>query len=1304
MPNLRGTRQRPSRTSSPFVRTANTSPAPPSESKREQTQSRLDAWVEPPLRSPVPSFQDHGMERTAIFQDMAPLGTMPPTRLKIKMKGDSKPDKSDSLPASDVATATPEGTPPIETKTSETASQEEAQTKQKQVKREIPPVKEDNLADKVVSNGPLTTPHVRSPAVQNGTPTPAHSRKTSTNTIALPSPQRPIPIASRASRDQKLEKVVRKAIEMAKASGQDKLAAVITMFYEETFSNPSLAVLFDAVITKSETEAQKKQFAIEMKRIRKAVKKESRESSRARTMSSSGPPSTAGYSGQTPIIGTMASPTSGQQPTMGYYPSSQISQRTPFSPQQTQQPPFSTFRSVLQPSPFSPTQSHPGSPTHPSNAPMPSERPGIASSQQTLEHSAAVLTPQQTRQSSQSQAQVQAKSTPQPSTTTVVSTRRSTRAAGADATATLLPVTGASIVHPTTPTPAEAPPTSQAIEVENEETTTGSDRDLMTNGTKKTDTSEGSLTSNIRTATKETTKSPRSAKGRRRRSPSVESGSSLSSVDEAVVEKGNPTAVSALPAAQAESLQPSRAVSRSATPRPGPGPKAKTKKGSHLKNLAGTKRGASETLALEEVDEETRLRREKVKANLDRDLRDRKAEEPNEQEFSSFRDSEEYASSLPDGPGLRSRRTTRRQSAPDTSRVISTRNSTAAATPEVTGGRRARQSTQNQRLSAIDVVSTAPRLEVHTPSTPDHPASDAESNGDPPPKRRRTARTKYSPVKLPNGVAPKTFEPASRSSPLPDGGREGKKPNRDQCFSCGCGGDLICCDMCQNSFHAECWDPPCKDANDEQFQGFEWICTHCRIWEKRKDNEERARRGEPLELDSSDEGSVATKGSDVPETPPDWNLLDRVPIKVPLFEQLTKGFKELLPEQFGLKPVIRDAYDGYVVDSERRYRPIQKAPINVDSRLRPTEAIFDDGKHIKDPKDMKQCVYCGLSAVSKKGDLIKCDTCGDFWHLDCLPSPTTAPPQTWSAVEKRGNRMTDVYKKRYWECPRHVEQDMILLSDPTTYSGDLNNVRGIKVRLPRRQVAQVAAIREQAKASRSQTVREAPDDVMLVNIEVDDSWWEKYDARRNEMKETENNSYTIHENNVLADFAAKARNNRLVLSQSNDELIDALVPNTYQRDQLKKLWHDRQQSEIEIKVQKEVEATMTLAGLRQQAQGINVNDLLAPTSDEEAVSRLVGFMTHEQIKQMQLMLDAVSKRIREHPELASAERCAELDGDMDAILAGGTARHIDSVTAATSTVPVDSNDGDEEPSAKRRKTHGELADKAMGEDNRHVYR
>ena len=100
---------------------------------------------------------------------------------------------------------------------------------------------------------------------------------------------------------------------------------------------------------------------------------------------------------------------------------------------------------------------------------------------------------------------------------------------------------------------------------------------------------------------------------------------------------------------------------------------------------------------------------------------------------------------------------------------------------------------------------------------------------------------------------------------------------------------------------------------------------------------------------------------------------------------------------------------------------------------------------------------------------------------------------------------------------------------------------------------------------------------------------------------------------------------------------------------------------------------MTLAGLRQQASGIDVNDLLAPASNDDAVTRLAGFMTKDQIKAMSEMLERVGRKIEEQPECASAQRGRNLDDDMDAILAGGSGS---GKTGAD----------EDEPQAKRQKT------------------
>lgn len=373
--------------------------------------------------------------------------------------------------------------------------------------------------------------------------------------------------------------------------------------------------------------------------------------------------------------------------------------------------------------------------------------------------------------------------------------------------------------------------------------------------------------------------------------------------------------------------------------------------------------------------------------------------------------------------------------------------------------------------------------------------------------------------------------------------------------------------------------------------------------------------------------------------------------------------------------------------------------------MRPYEAIFDDGKHIKDAKDLKFCCKCGLTALSKKGDLIKCDTCNDFWHTDCLDQPTTAPPQTWQATEKKGNRTVDVYKKRYWECPRHVDQDIVFYTDPSTYGGNPLSVRGIRARLPRRQVAQAGSLRPTAPVLKK--VREAPADTMLINIEVDDAWWETYEKRMNDMKETGNTSFLVHENSIIADFAHKTRryvlrssvsnaikiliinSNGVALAQSTEDLIDAACPNPAKRAGLKQQWREREQAQVAARAQaeiaaaqaemddmvkKEVEVALLLHEMQHSKDVPSVSTLLAQESDDFAVDQLAATMTQDQIKRMQALLEAASKKMNAYPASALAQTNAELDGDMDAILAGGK-------TTVANSVVSDS----EEPVSKRRR-------------------
>lgn len=68
--------------------------------------------------------------------------------------------------------------------------------------------------------------------------------------------------------------------------------------------------------------------------------------------------------------------------------------------------------------------------------------------------------------------------------------------------------------------------------------------------------------------------------------------------------------------------------------------------------------------------------------------------------------------------------------------------------------------------------------------------------------------------------------------------------------------------------------------------------------------------------------------------------------------------------------------------------------------------VFDGDKPIL-------CVQCGVSSGSKR-QMLKCDFCNAYWHLDCVDPPLANPPHISLEASQRDA----------WRCPRHIEHDL----------------------------------------------------------------------------------------------------------------------------------------------------------------------------------------------------------------------------------------------------------------------------------------
>ncbi|KAK3380006.1 hypothetical protein B0T24DRAFT_523092 [Lasiosphaeria ovina] len=141
------------------------------------------------------------------------------------------------------------------------------------------------------------------------------------------------------------------------------------------------------------------------------------------------------------------------------------------------------------------------------------------------------------------------------------------------------------------------------------------------------------------------------------------------------------------------------------------------------------------------------------------------------------------------------------------------------------------RSTRSSRKRSHDELDEQP-----SPTTAHFPASEvastaANSRAGTPAlrtvKRPRTGgvRVKTSPMKKKSGTSagiPRAS--GERNSPSGNGAGSKEDDNDDYCSSCGGNGELVCCDGCTRSFHFSCVDPPLRQDS----MPADWFCNVCR--------------------------------------------------------------------------------------------------------------------------------------------------------------------------------------------------------------------------------------------------------------------------------------------------------------------------------------------------------------------------------------------------------------------------------------------------------------------------------------------
>ncbi|KAI0869797.1 hypothetical protein GGS24DRAFT_493468 [Hypoxylon argillaceum] len=216
-------------------------------------------------------------------------------------------------------------------------------------------------------------------------------------------------------------------------------------------------------------------------------------------------------------------------------------------------------------------------------------------------------------------------------------------------------------------------------------------------------------------------------------------------------------------------------------------------------------------------------------------------------------------------------------------------------------------------------------------------------------KPRGGLRVKTSPMKKKGTSAGIPRGHGERPSPVGNGVPNNQDDNDDSCYTCGGNGELVCCDGCSFSFHFMCIDPPMDQGHIPD----EWFCNECQI-----------RYNPPL-----------------------------VDEHTGVFGPLLANLQRKNPRAFRLSEPIRDYFWGVKTGAEGEYE--EAAPPKPKTSKKNTEEAFDFFK-VRNGDKAVLCHHCHKGAKDNR-PIIPCSVCGLNWHLECLNPPLALPPipRTW---------------------------------------------------------------------------------------------------------------------------------------------------------------------------------------------------------------------------------------------------------------------------------------------------------------------
>jgi hypothetical protein len=282
MPALRKSARGPRSSTTPYASPTGT----PSDSAKEKLQRSIMEWTEPAMQNPTPSFEEHGFARHGVLEQMGALGVPPSAKVKQRtraMGGDAAARKSlagkGSFLGEEVG-STPEVTPAPELEPDDSERQEEDE-----LPIELPPQEEDEDDDYVPNKTKKKVTASKTPVggktpVQSKTPVQVKTPVKTGTPKASSVPTSPAVEAVEQPHDseatQRMKIALLGAADAAHRNRKPRLGEALRQLVELSKSDPSIALVVDAVAHQHQTADQWSAFRQNIKALKKTVKYEAK--------------------------------------------------------------------------------------------------------------------------------------------------------------------------------------------------------------------------------------------------------------------------------------------------------------------------------------------------------------------------------------------------------------------------------------------------------------------------------------------------------------------------------------------------------------------------------------------------------------------------------------------------------------------------------------------------------------------------------------------------------------------------------------------------------------------------------------------------------------------------------------------------------------------------------------------------------------------------------------------------------------------------------------------------------------------